>query len=313
MSKITSNQQAKGFKTFPEFSKLSYGDRKKYEALIRDYPPVADLSFPALMSWWNQLGTCSISLLNDNLVIYYSFLGSEEMSGLSLIGANKIDESICTIFDYQRERDMPVRLTHVPEFVLENIEYPEMFTCMHDRDFDEYIYAVSKFYPLNHQISYRRHRVKKFQDNIDEARVVLKELDLSNLHERTSLAEHKWPQKGINKLAKAFDEIWKETLENADLLGLEAVGVYIDGDLMAFLLYKRAVDRRYIFLREAKVDYAVPYLFDYMVYTFARWLAEQGIQYVNLDSDAGLAFLRMFMVALGPVNYFRKYTIRPLN
>lgn len=303
----------KTFKTFPKFSKLSYGDRKQYENLIKDYPPLADVSFPALMIWWNQLDTCAISALNNNLVIYYNFLGSEEMSGLSLIGTNKIDESICMIFDYLRERNMPVRLVHVPEFVLENIEYPEMFRCIHDRDFDEYIYDISKFYPLNHMISYRRHRVRRFLSEIDENRVILKELDLTQPSERQMLRDHVWPEKGINKLAKAFEDVWTETLDNADLLGLEGVGLYIDKELKAFCIYRQSYDRRYIHFREAKVDYALPYLFDYMVYAFARWFAEKGVQYVNLDSDAGLPFLRMFMVALGPSNYFRKYSIEPMR
>ena len=153
--------------------------------------------------------------------------------------------------------------------------------------------------------------MKKFLANIDEARTVVKELDLASPDERKVLRQSHWPAKGINKIAKAFDEVWEETLENADLLGIEGLGLYVDNELKGFFLYKTSTDRRYINFREAKVDYSVPYLFDYLVYAFARWFAGKAVQYINLDSDAGIPFLRMFMVALGPVNYFRKYIIQP--
>src|SRR5689334_17126748 len=121
------------FKTFPEFSKLTLADKAEYEALIKDYSPVYDVSFPALMSWWNTLGEMSISVLNNNLVVPYWLPGDERRSGLSLIGTNDIDESLCVLFDYLRDKGDPVRLVNVPEFVVTNVRYPGLFTFKEDR------------------------------------------------------------------------------------------------------------------------------------------------------------------------------------
>ncbi len=136
------------FKTFPEFSKLTLEDREAYEALIKDYPPIYDISSPSLMSWWNTLGGMSVSILNGNLVVPYWMPGDEKRSGLSLIGTNAVDESFCILFDYLRERGEPVRLVNVPEFVITNVRYPSMFNFKEDRARSEYILSVSKFYPI---------------------------------------------------------------------------------------------------------------------------------------------------------------------
>ena len=310
---VKNDSQPQAFKTFPEFSKLTFNDRKHYEALIRDYPPISNYSFAGLKLWWDPLSSCAVSLLNDNLVISYWWPEFERMNGLSLIGTNKIDESICTIFDYQRAKGEVPKLVHVPEFVLSNLEYPEMFMLKSERGVDEYVYEVAKFYPIHNLTSFRRHRVKKFLSDISEERVILKSIDFSKAENQDLLLNCRWPKKGINNLGSIFDETWQSTITHADLLGLENVCLYIDGELHAYMLYLVPADKRYIIFRHAKVDYSVPRLFDYMVYAFARWLSDKGAVYFNLDSDVGLPFLRMLMIALGPVNYFRMYTVRPVG
>ncbi|HVU59517.1 MAG TPA: phosphatidylglycerol lysyltransferase domain-containing protein [Candidatus Saccharimonadales bacterium] len=299
------------FKTFPEFSKLTFNDRKRYEALIAEYPPISNISFAGLKLWWDQLSGCAVARLNGNLVISYWFPGDEKRSGLSLIGTNKIDESMQTIFDYLREKGDPARLVHVPEFVLEKISQPDLYSCRGERGCDEYIYEVAKFYPMNHTTAYRRRRIRKFLAAVNEDRIIIRSLDLSKAENQQLLLDCQWPRRGINSIVGAFDECWEDTIRYADLLGLENVCIYVDGELAAYILYVQPADRRYIVLRHVKVDYRIPRILDYVIYRFAGWLHERGIAYVNMDSDLGLPFLRMFMLALGPSNYFRMYTIMP--
>src|SRR5689334_20268559 len=94
--------KTRAFSTFPEFGRLTLKDKAQYEAYIRDMPPVDDISFSALMGWWNPLDNMSVAELNGNLVVPYWMAGAERHSGLSLIGTENIDQSIATIFDYQR-------------------------------------------------------------------------------------------------------------------------------------------------------------------------------------------------------------------
>jgi len=72
-------------------------------------------------------------------------------------------------------------------------------------------------------------------------------------------------------------------------------------------------DKRYAIVCHVKATHKTSLGYDLMVRLFAKWFAEHGVMYVDLNSDEGLLALRMFMLTLGPVNFFRKYTIRPAN
>lgn len=109
------------FKTFPEFSRLTFEDRDKYQSLIADYPPYVEFSFPNLMTWWSLLGNCRIAQLNGNLVTAYWFPGYEEYSGLSVLGTTDIDETVAILLDHLKQKGEPPRLVHVPEFVASNL------------------------------------------------------------------------------------------------------------------------------------------------------------------------------------------------
>jgi len=311
MGKVSDDTQTSDFKTFPEFSKLTLSDRERYEELVKDYPPLADISFSGLMVWWNILNTCAISQLNNNLVISYWFPGNESVSGLSLVGTNQVDESICLLFDHLRERGMPEELVHVPEFVISQLEYPEMYVCTEERNFDEYVFEVARSYPLTQMFSYRRHRIRSFLARSDEGDMELRPIDLSQQKNRQLLLDYDWPQKGVNRIASMFDESWEYTIRHATELGLDNLCLFIGGKLRAYCIFHRPADKRYIIFKHAKIDYGIPRLFDYFVYTVARRFSEQGVAYVNLDSDLGLQSLRMIFITLGPSNYFRKYTVRP--
>jgi hypothetical protein len=310
-SHMPDDSQTKTFKTFPGFSKLTLSDRDRYDELIKAYPPLADISFSGLMVWWNTLNACAISLLNDNLVISYWFPGNDLVSGLCLVGTNRVDESICLLFDHLRSQGSVVELVHVPEFVISQLQYPEMYVCTEERGFDEYVFDIAKFYPLNQTLSYRRHRIRSFLARNDEEHIQLYPIDLSEEKNINLLLEHEWPQKGINRMTSIFDESWEYTLRHAPELGLDNLCLFMDGKLRAYCIFHRPADKRYVIFKHAKIDYDVPRLFDYFAYALARHFNEQGIAYVNLDSDLGLQSLRMIFLALGPSNYFRKYTVRP--
>lgn len=306
--------QLKTFKTFPEFSKLTLDDKDRYEALIAQYPPISHISFPTLMLWWNPLSSSAVALLNDNLVISYWLPGDERLSGLSVAGTNKIDETICTIFDYLQEQDRPARLVNVPEFVVSNMHHPELFHFEGERSLDEYILDISKFYPLRHIISYRRHRIRKFLEHVDERKISVRSIDLSVRANRRLLedASAAWPRQGtINELTNFARYVMDDSIKLSDELGVENVCLFVDGKLHAFILYHLPADKRHAIFSFAMFSFALPHVFDYAVYVFARWFSEHDILYVNLDVDYNLPALRTLKVALGPANYFRKYTIEP--
>jgi len=302
------------FKTFPEFSKLTLADKSAYEALIKDYPPIADITFASLMTWWNQLdGGPSVSMLNGNLVIAYWLPGDEKHAGFSLIGTEHIDESICTIFDYLREKGDQVRLVNVPELVVGNIHFPDLFTPIEERNYHEYIVPVSKYYPLKNILGHRRRKIERQLRHIGEENIVIKSLDLRSTDNKQLLLQtgYTWWQKNINNFGKVEKEAMTKAIVHADKLGFENACLFINDELRGFCLYQLPRDKRYAIIAHVKATHRALLDFDLITYEFAKWFADRGITYVNLNSDEGLLPLRMFMLTLGPSNFFRKYKIEP--
>lgn len=307
--------QLTSFKTFPEFSKLTLKDRGEYEALIKDFPPVYDISFPSLMSWWNTFGSMSVSILNGNLVVPFWMPGDEKRSGLSLVGTNAIDESLCALFDHLRDKGEPLRLVNVPEFVIANVRYPSMFHFKEDRARSEYILPIARFYPIKNMQPHRRRKVERQIEKVGEHNIVTKSLDLNRQENRDFLWDVtlKWQPKGINNYGKLERDAMRICIDidNAEALRIENVCLFVGGKLYGFCLYHESSDKRYITVKHIKATHVSALGFELIAYAFAKWFAEQNIAYVNVSADYGILRLRMFMLTLGPVNFFRKYIIEP--
>jgi len=265
------------------------------------------------MTWWNTFGGMSVSLLNDNLVIPYWLPGDDKHSGLALMGANHIDESLCTLFDYLRDKGDPVRLVNVPEFVVANVRYPAMFTFKEDRMHHEYILPIASYYPIKNMQGHRRYKVERQLGRVSDRTIVTKSLDLARQENRDFLWEAtlKWQAKGINDYGKLEQDAMKLCFDNAELFGLDNVCLFVDDELYGFCLYEIGADKRYVAIKHIKATHVSTLGFELIAYAFAKWFAERGVMYANVCSDCGLMRLRMFMLTLGPYNFFRKYIIEP--
>lgn len=299
--------------TFPKFSTLTIADKQEYEQLIKNYPPIADISFAGLMGWWGLYRAPEVALLNGNLIIRYALEGNDGDSGLSLIGTNDVDETVCFLFDYLKERGESPQLVHVPEFVVQNMQYPELFEFEGERNYDEYIISLSKFYPLEGSSHYQQQRVRKCIAKLHNSRVTAGPLDLDERKNRELLLNsvRDWPVRGINNLSKRENDALRNAITNATNLGLHNVCLTIDGVVHGFILFQAPHDRKYVTLEYVRVSYAIPYILNFMSFMFAEWMAKQEVEHVNLCMDYGKPILRVAKLALGPVNFFRKYKIKP--
>lgn len=303
------------FKSFPVFSPLSFNDKAEYESLIKDFPPIADISFAGLMGWWGLHTVPEISILNGNLVVSYFLEGDSKNSGLCLIGVNDVDESLCTLFDYLSDQEREMRLVHVPEFVIDNMRYPEMFSFRGERGYDEYVVSLSKFYPLSQASRYQQHRVDRFVENLSNRRVSVGPIDLKTKEGQLLLlnAVDSWPRKGINNLSLREHEALQNAVIHATDLGLNNVCIKVDDELHGFLMFQAPRDKRYVTLEYGRMSYKLPHIFSFASYMFAEWFVEQDVEYVNLCMDYGKPMLRVAKLALSPVNFFRKYTLEPIK
>jgi hypothetical protein len=301
------------FKTFPEFSKLTLKDKDEYESFVKDLPPVSDINFASIMVWWDTIGSLMVSLLNDNLVISYWLPGDDKHSGLSLIGTNNVDESICAIFDYLRERGEEPRLVNVPDFVVDGMRYPELFKFKVGRGDDEYLIRLSRFAQLESMPSYMRIRTRKFIRQFGQSDLQVKRLDMRSIVTRQHLLEvtGAWPLKGINNINKLERSALPVAISRAMALDVQGVGLYIDGMLQAYCLYLPTNDSDYATLSHSRVNYDIPRIFDYIVHAFCEHLANEGYKFVNLHADNDSQKMRALKIALKPDHFFHKYTIEP--
>src|SRR5262249_12796870 len=157
---------------------LTMADKANYNAFIQQFPPISEISFTTVMSWWNVLGSASVARLNKNLVMSCWLPGDEQNTGLSLIGVTNIDETICEIFDNLVTKGEQPRLVHVSEFVVERIRYPEMFKFTGERDYDEYIIKTSSLQSVASMRASMRDKVLRLQKRLGRGRLKISTPDL---------------------------------------------------------------------------------------------------------------------------------------
>ena len=302
--------------TFPEFTRLTFENREDYERLIKDYPPFSDISFVTLQIWWNLENQLSVALLNNNLVIHYYLPFDAENSGYTLVGKEKLEESANTIFDYLRHEHQPVKLVHVPEFVVSQMTHNGAMAFDEEVDYNEYILDAHGLASLEDPSHGRtRRKVNRFKREVEERNVEIKELDLSNEDVQNELFEAviAWEQKqsSANDPDHTEHQAIKRTLSNAKHLDIRHIGLYIDEKLYAIVLYHQPEGSDHFVLHHLKVDYSIPYIFDYMTHHIADKAVKEDVNFLNMEMDLGIERLRQHKMGLRPVDFFRKYTISP--
>jgi len=300
--------------TFPHFVPLTLEDREDYERLVVDYPPFSDISFTTLHIWWNLEGKLEVSLLNNNLVLNYFQSFDEKNSGLSLIGIHSVEESINTIFSQLKAEGKPARLVHVPEFVVNEILDRAKYGIEEELDYNEYILDSEALASLEDPSHGRtRRKVRRFLREVENRKVEAKELDLSTDESKQALLKAiiSWEsnQRSDNDPNHTEHQAIAKTMDHANKLGVEHLGLYIDDKLYAVILYHKSIGETHYILNHLKVDYSIPFIFDYMTHHIATKAAHENIKFLNMEMDLGIENLRRHKLGLRPVDFFRKFTI----
>lgn len=303
------------FKTFPEFSKLTSRDRDVYEAYMQQFPPVSVLNFGTLMTWWSALGTPGVAVHNKNLVVSLWYPGLEEYSGFTVIGRQDIDETICAVFDYQKQCGEKPYLTCIPEFVANKIRYMDMFVIDRERRNDECILDVNEALDLDNFPAYRKTRLKRLLSTIGEDNIRVLPLDIDSVYERDRLMEliDDWRDKGeLNGFTKHEEESLKAALRAGGKMGFSGLGMYVNQELHSFLILAESQADDYEIVSHSRFSYAIPNCLDVAIYAYGKWFQENGIRWVNIDADLDFPELRRVRLYIGPSDFLRMYRITPL-
>lgn len=304
---------------FPGSTKnIDLQDRLWYDTLVKDVPGISDLDFSTLMMWWNQDNQLEISSLNDNLLIRYVAGDDPVNSGWSVIGGNRLSETFDTLFTYLRDNNEPVRIVHVPEFVIDNnIDCRDNYTIEGERDYDEYILSTKDLSSLEGpEHSRTRRKVRRFLRETDNGeRVGVVSFDLGSRLDKARLLDSMttFPRHGRsrNDSDDAESSVLEYSIDNAKSLGLLCLVVTVDRDIHGFAIYSQSLDGRYYITHHLKANDTHPHTFDYITQQLALVATGNGIPYLNFEMDLGIEGLRFHKMGLRPVDFFRKYTITP--
>lgn len=302
---------------FPEFTELTIEHKSIYNDLISSLPHVSDISFSTLLIWWTHIQPMKIAELNGNVVLHYVNDGDESESGYCLAGQNNVEESISTIFEYQSGLGVEERLVHVPEFVINKLDY-KGYDISEELDYNEYILDAQALSTLEDSILSRtRRKVRRF---CREAEILgdieVKELDIQDKDVQEMLLDYhlRWREKyGAHNDEKGDEtNAITQSLQNIDL-GFSALSVWVGGVLYGYTLYNISLDGDYIVVNHIKYSNEVPHVFDYLTQQIAIKAVNLGAQWLNFEMDLGIEGLRFHKMGLRPVNFIRKFSIKPLK
>lgn len=295
--------------SFPKFDPLGLKAQADVNSIVNKLPPYSDFNFISLFSW-NVKDDMQISLLNENLVVFFKDYTSDR-AFLSFIGERRTDTTIRQLLDYAVKNNLPAKLHLVPEHVVKDIEEVSSFLIEEDRDSHDYIINAQKLSELEgKKYAGKRHGTNKFLSRHEDKRIELKHLTIDEAIANEILQTFQQWRKESGKTREETADDLKATdrlLKNASQFKLNVLGVYIDGAMVAYSIYEILSDYAMGHFEAASKSY--PGLYDFLKHSTAKDLYNQGVKYINYEQDLGIEGLRQAKLLLHPERFLKKYSV----
>jgi hypothetical protein len=300
---------------FPQFQKVTLKDKRLFDTFNAQFTPYADWAFGTLMTWWDIFDNLEASWLHGNIVIKSSYLSMGQEPVFTLLGDQHIDQSLGDIFSYQRADAMPQKVASIPQHTLDALKNPEQYIIEHDAAASEHILSIKKLVQLEGRAFHTmRNALHRFEHATKERTLNISHVNLNSLHAKMLLinALHTWHEIYENDRDRIEGAAIDRALLIAEHIDLESICIFIDKTLVGFTLFK-SLPQKYVNLNHIKSTREYPDLFRYLTHVTAVHLQNEGYEFINAEQDLGIEGLRRFKTSLQPVDYFKKYTIRPKN
>jgi hypothetical protein len=293
-------------KSFPEFTKITIDLKQEISDYTKKYELYSDFSFANLFSW-NTDDKAGVSWLNGNLVVKLPdyVYGGEHL--YSILGHQKIDESVAEILKIAGRLDL------VPEVVIGHMENPEIYAIAEDRDSFDYVYYVDKLRELNgSKLKNKRQKVQHTKNDLGD-RLTFENIKKLNKALQIEMLEvlNKWQsqtpqpadhtrleQIAINRL---FDHI--------DHFELHTTTARIDGKLAGFTIHESIDDENYICHFEKAILDEHDGIYAVLINEAAKSLDNSGQKNVNWEQDLGIPGLKHIKRSYAPYKFQKKYWV----
>jgi len=295
---------------FPKFSTLDLDSLKEIREFTALLPSYTEFNVTNMFVW-DVMQPVMVSMLNDNLVAKFIDVNTKEYY-YSLIGINKINESIHDLFELSLADGHIPELKTVPQLVLEHLKSDENIEVEEDDANHDYILSVAELANFSSEkFGKKRNMVKHFHATYPNNKI--EELDLS-LPENVDLIRQvlqKWETKlglGTQEIIVEFTAIEKAMQYSKDL-NIRCFATFVDDVIEAFTIFEH-IDEKNVVLHFEKANRKLSGVYENQKHHLAKHLAEKGIETINYGQDLGYEGLRRAKMSYHPIQFHRKYTVK---
>jgi len=298
---------------FPKFVQIDIRHKKLLQEIAGHFPPYSDFNFVSMFTW-NIEGTLAIATLNENIIVRFSsYTGGGNF--FSLLGINKITDTIDTLFQYCKEVGTVPELKLIGEAIIDLLPKlaKEKYVIKEDRDNHDYILSAINMSDLtkihrkkrtkyNHFV--RKHGTKAICNELN--------LDLETTHAEIKQLLVDWQKTRGRKdkdIEREFSAI-NRCLAHSKELNILGYGTYVSGELVAFTLFE-LVHNKTAMLHFGKTNASLQGSNEHLQYNLAKYLRILDVELMNNEQDLGIEGLRKSKEASLPVYFLKKYTIVP--
>ena len=295
---------------YPNFRKFNINDKHWYIKFYARFEPYADFAFGNLLIWLDYKNDLMISEINNNIVFKFTNILTVGEQIYTILGKEKMDLSLNTLFN-----DGVKELSFVPEVVIDSLKNKLSYNISLERESFDYILNVPRMsYLLGPEIRKLRREVRLSIKDYGE-HITLKE---PSMHNDTTV---EFLINNLHTWEKAFT-LTKNDSEKQELYALNKSLVlakhidnrcfctYVDGKLEGFIIYQTPPQKEYVILNHIKTSYAYRYIFDFMMFAFASRVQQSNYKFINFEQDLGIEGLRNHKLALKPIRFLKKYSIK---
>lgn len=289
------------------FKRLELRSRGALTALTDRFPSYSDFNFTSLYAWDIDNSLEVVWFGSDGIGIRFRDyqLGSPVYS---LLCASDVVQATAALIRHARREASVTELGLVPEFCAQKLAAHQDFKVLPDAANHDYIISMPALATLNGaKFRQMRRGVQALYTRHPEARYI--SLDATERSQGQELIEV-FKRRESQKNADCSQELqaFKRLISAAEPLGIHARGIEVKGRLCAFILFERLGGRSSMG-HFWKADTNYPGAYQALMHHVAQELKDEGIQYMNIQQDLGIAGLRQAKQFFRPISQLKKFTV----
>lgn len=293
---------------FPKFKKLTLEDKKHIDQMLESLPPYSDFIFSSLWCW-NTKPPIEISTLNGNLILKMPDYVSNE-TFISFLGSNNIEETIHTLFEYNKSQDLKTVLRLLPEHNFKDFDLSKLqpkYQLAEDRDNFDYILSVEDISTMR-GLYRKKNKINIFKKKY-QYRVSIEDLNQKLVQKKILSFVKKWFKDNKNPQAENKNEISaiRKLLKYSQKLNPKVLCLYIKGTLVGFSIFE-LFNEQYAIHAFQKANREYKGVYEFLYFHLTNYLKKLNYQYLNIEQDLGIEGLRQAKLGYNP-HFLKKYSV----